>query len=59
MLLINDPEDKTIFDFGLSIHSGGWDDPIERPGLSNLMQHLIVEGMPVDDCESLFDCMQK
>jgi len=44
---------------GLSVHSGAWDDPFNMPGLTNLMSHMLLEGIPVDDCPSLFDCTQR
>lgn len=57
VLLIHDKE--TFYDFGLSMRVGSWDDPPSNPGLTNLMQHMLIEGIEVDDQPSLYESIQR
>lgn len=54
VLMIEDVE-STQLELAVSVFFGSWSDPEQYMGLTNLIEHLILDGISIQSKSSLFD----
>lgn len=58
VLMIHDPTIQFV-ELSLSWQNGNWNDDKGKVGISNLIQHMVAQGMPYNNYQSLYDCVDQ